>query len=127
MKKNNALLADDLINGNRQTQDEKARFNPDLAKRLTKQCPIASWRGRPVSRLMALLTARELEVWRLIAEGLATKQIAYALFISYKTVEKHRQHLMEKLNIHHVAGLTRFAIAEGIIKAVPDDEPGMFS
>ena len=76
---------------------------------------------------MATLTTRELEVWQLIAEGLATKQIADDLVISYKTAEKHRQNLMEKLNIHHVAGLTRHAIAEGIIKAVPDGEPRMIS
>jgi DNA-binding CsgD family transcriptional regulator len=65
------------------------------------------------------LTVREVEVWQLIAEGLANKQIAHVLFICTKTVEKHRQHLMDKLRIHNVAGLTRYAIAEGIITAVP--------
>jgi len=63
------------------------------------------------------LTSRETELLQLIAEGMANKQVASELGISIKTVEKHRQHLMEKLNIHDIAGLTRFAIAEGIIES----------
>ena len=63
------------------------------------------------------LTSREAELLQLIAEGQANKQIASELSISIKTVEKHRQHLMEKLNIHDIAGLTRFAIAAGIIES----------
>jgi len=62
------------------------------------------------------LTSREDELLQLIAEGHVNKQIASELGISIKTVEKHRQHLMEKLNIHDIAGLTRFAIAAGIIE-----------
>jgi len=63
------------------------------------------------------LTSRETELLQLIAEGHANKQVASELGISIKTVEKHRQHLMKKLNIHDIAGLTRFAIAEGIIES----------
>ena len=63
------------------------------------------------------LTSRELEVIQLIAEGGANKQVASELKISIKTVEKHRQHLMDKLNIHDTAGLTRYAIAQGIIES----------
>jgi DNA-binding NarL/FixJ family response regulator len=63
------------------------------------------------------LTSREAELLQLIAEGHVNKQIALELGISIKTVEKHRQHLMEKLNIHDIAGLTRFAIAAGIIES----------
>ena len=62
------------------------------------------------------LTARESEVLQLVAEGSANKQVAAALGISVKTVEKHRQHLMDKLNIHDTAGLTRYAIAAGVIE-----------
>jgi DNA-binding NarL/FixJ family response regulator len=57
------------------------------------------------------------EILQLIAEGQANKQIAVELDISIKTVEKHRQHLMEKLNIHDIAGLTRHAISAGIIES----------
>src|SRR5207253_6076898 len=63
------------------------------------------------------LSAREAEVLQLIAEGMANKQVASELGVSFKTVDKHRQHLMAKLNIHDVAGLTRYAIAEGIIES----------
>jgi DNA-binding NarL/FixJ family response regulator len=63
------------------------------------------------------LTGRENEVLQMVAEGSANKQIAAELGISIKTVEKHRQHLMDKLNIHDTAGLTRHAIASGIIES----------
>jgi DNA-binding NarL/FixJ family response regulator len=65
----------------------------------------------------APLTSRELEVLQLIAEGSANKQVAAELGISTKTVEKHRDHLMHKLDIHDTAGLTRYAIAAGIIES----------
>ncbi len=65
----------------------------------------------------ARLTPREQEVLQLVAEGYANKQVAETLVISIKTVEKHRQHLMEKLKIHETAGLTRYAIAQGIIES----------
>jgi DNA-binding NarL/FixJ family response regulator len=65
----------------------------------------------------ARLTSRETEVLQLVAEGHANKQVAGELAISIKTVEKHRQHLMEKLGIHDTAGLTRYAIAAGVIES----------
>lgn len=61
-----------------------------------------------------VLTAREREVLQLIAEGKSTKEIASDLHVSAKTVETHRQNIMQKLNIHSVAGLTRYAIREGL-------------
>jgi DNA-binding NarL/FixJ family response regulator len=63
------------------------------------------------------LSSREAEVLQLIAEGKPNKQVAAELGVSFKTVDKHRQHLMNKLDIHDVAGLTRYAIAEGIIES----------
>ena len=66
---------------------------------------------------MTALTAREAEVLQLIAEGFGNKQMAEELGISIKTVEKHRQQVMNKLGIHDVAGLTRHAIAKGIIES----------
>jgi DNA-binding NarL/FixJ family response regulator len=68
------------------------------------------------SRAKAQLTSREMEVLQLIAEGKANKQTAAELGIGMKTVEKHREHLMEKLDIHDTAGLTRYAIAMGVIE-----------
>ena len=63
------------------------------------------------------LSSREVEVLQLIAEGKPNKQVAVELGVSFKTVDKHRQHLMTKLNIHDIAGLTRYAIAKGIIES----------
>jgi DNA-binding NarL/FixJ family response regulator len=93
-----------------------AYYSPSIARGLQS-------RGAEAPDLMALLkkrgnqlSSREAEVLQLIAEGQANKQIAAELGISVKTVEKHRQHLMEKLRIHDTAGLTRYAIAAGIIE-----------
>jgi len=66
--------------------------------------------------LLATLSPRQREVLRLIAEGRTTKQIAHELAISVKTVETHRAQLMERLGIHDVAGLVRYAIIVGIIE-----------
>ena len=65
--------------------------------------------------LLATLSPRQREVLRLIAEGRTTKQIAQELEISVKTVETHRAQLMERLGIHDVAGLVRYAIIVGLI------------
>ena len=61
------------------------------------------------------LTAREREVARLLALGKRNKQIAASLGLSAKTVETHRQHIMEKLGLHSIADLTRFAMREGLV------------
>jgi len=62
------------------------------------------------------LTTREREVLQLVAEGHSTQDIAERLVISTKTVETHRAHLMEKLDIRTIAGLTQYAIRKGVIK-----------
>lgn len=72
--------------------------------------------GCGFDRCRVTLTSRETEILKLIAEGNANKESATHLHISIKTVEKHRQSLMNKLNIHETAGLTRHAIACGVIK-----------
>ncbi len=61
-----------------------------------------------------VLTDRELEVLQLMAEGKSTKQIALGLYISVKTVETHRRQIMNKLNLHTVAELTKYAIRKGL-------------
>ncbi len=63
---------------------------------------------------MAELSGREREIVQLIAEGKSSKEIAGELFISAGTVEKHRKNIMEKLNIHSIAELTRYAIKNGL-------------
>ena len=60
------------------------------------------------------LTAREREVLQLMSEGKTTKKIASCLYVSVKTVEVHRKNIMDKLNIHNIAGLIKYAIREGL-------------
>lgn len=62
------------------------------------------------------LTAREREVLQLVAEGKTTKEIAVLLGVSVKTADAHRTRLMQKLDIHDIAGLTRYAIRQGLIQ-----------
>jgi DNA-binding NarL/FixJ family response regulator len=63
-----------------------------------------------------VLTPRELEVLKLIAEAQTSKQISEALFISVKTVERHRQNILEKLGMRDRVELTRYAIRRGLIQ-----------
>ena len=67
------------------------------------------------SSTRSLLTVRELEVLQLLAEGKSTKQIALSLSISVKTIESHRNRVMQKINVSNIADLTKYAIREGII------------
>ncbi|MBA7557722.1 hypothetical protein ES705_50491 [subsurface metagenome] len=61
-----------------------------------------------------MITNREREVLKLFSEGNSTKEIAYTLCVSIKTVETHRLKIMKKLNIHSIAELTKYAIREGL-------------
>ena len=90
-------------------------FDPSIVARLETQKQ--DDRGRAARLPRSRLSPRETEVLQLIAEGQMNKQIAAGLKISIKTVEKHRQNLMDKLRIHHTAGLTRYAISAGIIES----------
>jgi DNA-binding NarL/FixJ family response regulator len=111
--------AEDLIKAIREARNGNAFFSPAISKRLLENCRDAFLNGVPAGARTAKLTSREAEVLQLVAEGSVNKQIAGELCISVKTVEKHRQEVMNKLNIHHVAGLTRYAISRGIIKSTP--------
>lgn len=91
---------------------------PAVAKRRDHQRQRAHDRGEcRVAHQTAVLTSREAEVLQLIAEGRPNKESAQILHLSIKTIEKHRQSLMNKLNIHDTAGLTRHAIAAGVIES----------
>ena len=109
--------ADVLTKAIREVAAGRTFFSPAIAKRL--QGNPANPRGRDglLKANANRLTSRETEVLQLVAEGSANKQVAAELGISIKTVEKHRQHLMDKLNIHDTAGLTRYAISAGIIES----------
>jgi DNA-binding NarL/FixJ family response regulator len=107
--------AADLLKAIREVRGGHAFFSPVIAKRLRQQERDATAGGQAGARL-GKLTSREAEVLQLVAEGFANKQIAAELDISIKTVEKHRQQAMNKLNIHDIAGLTRYAMAKGWVE-----------
>jgi DNA-binding NarL/FixJ family response regulator len=77
------------------------------------------------SSAFSILSAREREVLQLIAEGLATKEVAAHLHVSIKTVETHRAKTMEKLNLHSLAELTKYAIREGLTSLEAGARPGL--
>jgi DNA-binding NarL/FixJ family response regulator len=105
-----------LIEALREVHQGEKFFSPEIARRFSKQHQKTPDRNGRVKTKVTHLSSREVEVLQLIAEGEANKQIADELGISTKTVEKHRDHLMQKLDIHDTASLTRYAIATGIIK-----------
>ena len=107
--------ADILTKAIREVVKGNRFFSPSIAKRLHHSSNRPRTRDGFIKAAGAGLTPRESEVLQLVAEGSANKQIAAELGISIKTVEKHRQQLMDKLNIHDTAGLTRYAIAAGVI------------
>lgn len=73
--------------------------------------------GGPEKTSPPLLTPRQQEVLRLLAEGRSTKEIAFQLELSIKTIETHRAQIMERLGVHDLAGLVRYAVRSGIVTA----------
>jgi DNA-binding NarL/FixJ family response regulator len=101
----------------REVQKGNTFFGPAVARRLQQldgKSPDRAGMPRPHN---ARLSSRQVEVLQLIAEGKANKETAAELGVSIRTVEKHREKLMSKLNIHDTAGLTRYAISAGIIES----------
>jgi DNA-binding NarL/FixJ family response regulator len=109
--------AHDVCRAIREVQKGKTFFSESISKRLDRLNTPSSGRAKSPKKKAAQLTSRETEVLQLIAEGKANKETAVELGIGIKTVEKHREHLMEKLDIHDTAGLTRYAIEAGIIES----------
>ncbi len=101
----------------REVHQGKIFFSPEVARRFQQQHQMTLDRKGRATTQSTTLSRREAEVLQLIAEGYANKQIAGELGISIKTVEKHRDHLMQKLSIHDTAGLTRYAVASGAIES----------
>jgi DNA-binding NarL/FixJ family response regulator len=108
--------SDNLATAIREVQKGNTFFSPAVSSGLNRLGQGSGDAGGDFKRKNNRLSSREVEVLQMIAEGMPNKQIAAELGVSFKTVDKHRQHLMGKLNIHDVAGLTRFAIAEGIVE-----------
>lgn len=108
--------SDDLLQAIRQVNSGRQYLSLRIANRFKRQSRSASLSGRSAA-VGAGLSRREVEVLTLVAHGFASRTIAEYLEISVKTVEKHRQSLMDKLDIHEVAGLTRYAAGKGIFMA----------
>ena len=106
----------DLAKAIREVQKGNTFYSPAISKRIDGRENTRQDREGNFKKKINRLSSREVEVLQLIAEGKPNKQVAAELGVSFKTIDKHRQHLMSKLNIHDVAGLTRYAIAEGIIE-----------
>lgn len=102
--------ADELAEALRQVH----RGGRYLAAALSWEAVRSAMARREPDRLAAL-TSRQREVLQLVAEGLTTREIAEQLSISPKTVEAHRTHVMDRLDIHDLAGLVRFAVASGLV------------
>ena len=105
----------ELIKAIREAKRGNHYFSPSISKRFQTQQRDSFLRNGAPRKDTPRLTTRETEVLQLIAAGYANKQIADSLDISIKTVEKHRQQMMAKLNIHEVATLTRYAISKGLV------------
>jgi DNA-binding NarL/FixJ family response regulator len=103
---------EELIQAIQASRSNKIYLSPSIAEKVIKNYITSFPRERfsPFS----ILTQREREVIQLIAEGKSTKKVASLLFLSVKTVETHRQNIMEKLDLHSVAELTKYAIREGL-------------
>lgn len=103
---------EELIQAIQASRSNKIYLSPSIAEKVIKNY-ITSFPRESFSPF-SILTQREREVIQLIAEGKSTKKIASLLFLSIKTVETHRQNIMEKLDLHSVAELTKYAIREGL-------------
>ncbi len=107
----------DLLQAIREVAKGNAFFSPPVAKRLLKKCQETFLNGGQPQTQTVKLTSRQTEVLQLISEGHSNKQMAGLLSVSVKTVEKHRQTLMDRLDLHDVASLTRYAISSGTIES----------
>ncbi|MGZ6123363.1 MAG: response regulator [Myxococcales bacterium] len=97
----------------RAVADGEAWLSPAISKKVIAALSEDGGGGKDKSEV---LTPRQREILQLIAEGHSTKEIAYRLELSAKTVETHRMQIMERLGIHGVAGLVRFALRSGIVR-----------
>jgi len=105
--------AADFIKAVERVAEGESYFSPEIAGAALAGRGMTPKTGPPA------LTRREEEVVAMVAEGYTNKQIAQAMRVSERTALSHRQNLMAKLRIHNVAGLTRYAVAEGVVSARP--------
>ncbi len=102
---------EDLVKAIERVNAGESFFSPEITRLALNQFVQGKGQGTELGEL----TNREREVLVLIAEGFSNKDIANSFGVSVRTVETHRERIMRKLEIHSVAGLTRLAIAKGLI------------
>jgi two-component system response regulator NreC len=104
----------DLIKAVKAVGNGGSFFSPTVSKVLLAGY-LGDAQGKEVEDNLSLLTDREREVLQLIAEGKTNKEVAHLLSVSINTVETHRKHVMEKLDLHNTAELVRFAVRKKIV------------
>jgi two-component system response regulator NreC len=105
----------ELLMAMRTVLSGKTYISPAVADRIVTRYLDRDGGAGTVRSLSDTLTAREKQVLKLIAEGCRNREIAEALFLSVKTVEKHRANVMRKLDLHNIAALTSFAIENNLV------------
>ncbi len=105
----------DLIAAIRAITDGRSFFSPSVRKVLQEDF-MRRLEEREVEGTYDLLTSREREILQLVAEGKSSKEIAAALNLSLFTVETHRAHILQKLNLHSLPELVLYAVRKGIIR-----------
>jgi DNA-binding NarL/FixJ family response regulator len=104
--------SEELVRAIRTVLSNQTYLSPSIAD-VVRRDYLSQRRGADIS-VSYVLTEREREVLQLMAEGKNTKEIASRLQVSVKTIETFRQHIMQKLNLHSLAELTKYAIREGL-------------
>lgn len=104
---------DEVVEAIRTVSRGKAYLSPDISEVMLDDYVDRLGEEEDASAF-SVLTDRQREVLQLLAEGRTTRQIAQDLHVSVKTIESHRQNIMEKLDIHNVAELTKYAVREGL-------------
>lgn len=107
---------EELVSAIRVVMNNRTYLSPEVSDIVIKDYSLGP---KADISVYSLLTAREREVLQLMAEGKSTKQIAELLHVSVKTVETHRQQIMNKLDIRSIAELTKYAIREGLASLEP--------
>ena len=102
---------DELLDAIRTVKKGKTYLSPEIAETVAEECRRHTTEA---TSPFAQLSEREREVLQMLAEGKARKEIASDLFVSVKTIATHAENIMEKLNIHSVAELTKYAIRRGL-------------
>ncbi|MBN2379365.1 response regulator transcription factor [candidate division WOR-3 bacterium] len=107
------VVVSELVSAVRSVFRGSTFLSPSVSEKLRRQ--LQNGKGRSSRHGPEKLTARERQILKLIVEGYTSRQISEILKISFKTVQTHRAHLMEKLDVHSTAELTRYALKKGLV------------